>query len=269
MLAGLRVDELRRDPDAARRQLEAALHHVSDPEVAGDLANVGRPFGVGLDRIAGNHHEAVRSRQLGDQVLGEGGGEPDLAWVAIEIVEGQHRDRQPGRNRRRPVPRGSGEPEKQPDRNDARGQPPAAGTNRRSRGRRGARQHQAVAAPRHGANHHMRLVAQRPADFVDALHQAVVGDRDPRPDGGHQLVLGDEAAGIAEQVAQHRERLAPHRDGDAVLVAQNLGGEVDLNPVDGQHLRRRAGHTPPPPGGQLLRRPTLAPTSGRRPRIGD
>ncbi len=88
--------------------------------------------------------------------------------------------------------------------------------------------------------------AQRLAQRADALGEIVLLHHVVRPDRRHQLVLGDEAAGIAQQVAQHGERLAPHRDGGAVHVAQNLGGEVDLDPVDGQDLRRRAGHTPPP-----------------------
>ena len=51
-----------------------------------------------------------------------------------------------------------------------------------------------IAAPRDGLHERVVYIAQRLADFDDALDQAVIGHGDIGPDCPHQLFLGDELA---------------------------------------------------------------------------
>ena len=46
-------------------------------------------------------------------------------------------------------------------------------------------------------------IAERAANLHQALHQRVVCDGDIFPDDFHQLLLGDQAASVADQVQQH------------------------------------------------------------------
>src|SRR5215218_3328744 len=71
VLAGLGVDELRRDPHAPASDSHAALEHVADAERLGDLAHIhGLPF-VGEARVAGDDEQPAQARERGDEILGE------------------------------------------------------------------------------------------------------------------------------------------------------------------------------------------------------
>ena len=51
------------------------------------------------------------------------------------------------------------------------------------------------------------VVAERGADFADALEQPVLADMHVRPDRFHQLLLAQHAAGIGSEQAEHLEGL--------------------------------------------------------------
>ena len=228
MGAGAGVDELRRDADAARRQLEAALEHMGDAEFAADLAHVGGPVGVDVDGVAGDHSEAVGARQLRDHVLGEGVGETRLPLLAAEVVEGQHGDRQRGGAGARGSTMRQG-------RTGAAAPTTTAACHRRCRaGVAGlSGQNEPVAPARDGLQHCVGLVPQGEADLAHALHQAVVSHGDARPDRLHHLVLGHHAAGVRGQEAEHGEGLRAQGHRLVRGVAQRLGGEVDPDSVYG------------------------------------
>jgi hypothetical protein len=49
------------------------------------------------------------------------------------------------------------------------------------------------------------LIAASLSDLMDTLHEAVVGNRDPRPDSVHQFVLRNEHADFQDEVFQNGE----------------------------------------------------------------
>ena len=75
MRSGAAVDELRRDPEPVARPPDAALEHVADAEIVGDLPHIdGAPL-VDEARIAGDHREGLEARQRRDDVLDHAVGE--------------------------------------------------------------------------------------------------------------------------------------------------------------------------------------------------
>ena len=77
-----------------------------------------------------------------------------------------------------------------------------------------------VAASRNDPDHLALVVAERSADFADALKQAVLADMDVRPDGFHQLLLAQDAAGIPGEQPQYLQGLGPELDRLAIGRAQ-------------------------------------------------
>jgi len=71
----------------------AALQHVSDAQLAGDLANISRSALVGEGRVPGDDEEAGNLRQIGDQVVGQAVGEISLLLIGTQVLERQHGDR--------------------------------------------------------------------------------------------------------------------------------------------------------------------------------
>ena len=53
------------------------------------------------------------------------------------------------------------------------------------------------------------FIRKRPSQFTNALHQRIVGDRQIRPHRCKELILGNETAGIFDQITQDRESLWP------------------------------------------------------------
>jgi hypothetical protein len=96
MLAGLRVDELARDPEPLPGRPDAALEHVAHPEIARDLADIHGPALVDEGRVARDHEEPAQPRERGDDVLAQSVGEEILRGIAAEIGERQDRDRGSG-----------------------------------------------------------------------------------------------------------------------------------------------------------------------------
>ena len=93
MRAGGGLDQLGGDPDPLRLGLQAALEHVAHAELAADLAHVDALALERLDGVAGDDQELAGAGELGDEVLGEGVGEPLLPLLAAEVVERQDGDR--------------------------------------------------------------------------------------------------------------------------------------------------------------------------------
>ena len=92
------------DPHAARRRPHAALEHVAHAELAPDLLHVHRAPLVGEARVAGDHEQPAHPRQRADDLLDDAVGEVLLRRVPAQVLERQHRDRRPVRQRRGPSP---------------------------------------------------------------------------------------------------------------------------------------------------------------------
>jgi len=62
----------------------------------------------------------------------------------------------------------------------------------------------------------LRIIAERPADLTHAHLERRVADKDARPDPVHELVFGDEAAGVLCQILEDAEGLRRQRYGRSV-----------------------------------------------------
>ena len=92
MGAGLGVDELRRDAEIVAGAPDAALKHIAHAELAPELGNVYRLALVLEGRVAREHAQVARPRQLGQDVLGQAVAEILLVCVAAQVDEGEDRD---------------------------------------------------------------------------------------------------------------------------------------------------------------------------------
>ena len=92
MSAGLGVDELRRDAEIVAGAPDAALEHIAHAELAPELGDVHRLPLVLEGRVAREHAQVARPRQLGQDVLGQAVAEILLARVAAQVDEGEDRD---------------------------------------------------------------------------------------------------------------------------------------------------------------------------------
>src|SRR5262245_25392620 len=90
--AGFSVDELRRDAKAVVGAPDAALEHVAHLELAPKLGYVHRLPLVLKCRVACEHMQVVRPRQLGQNVLGQAVAEILLFRIAAQIGEGENGD---------------------------------------------------------------------------------------------------------------------------------------------------------------------------------
>ena len=101
MHAGPHVDQMPDDPDPASGPPNAALEHVAHPELAPDLLHVDRPPPVSEARIACDHEQPAHPRQRRDDLLDDAVREILLLGIAAQVLERQHRDRGPVRQRQR------------------------------------------------------------------------------------------------------------------------------------------------------------------------
>src|SRR5262245_54643718 len=90
--ASLGVDELRRNAEIVASAPNAALEHIAHAELAPELGNVFRLPLVLEGRIAREHTQVARSRQLGQDVLSQAVAEILLARVPAQIDEGEDSD---------------------------------------------------------------------------------------------------------------------------------------------------------------------------------
>jgi hypothetical protein len=93
VVAGHCVDELGGHANPIRRLADASFQHVADAELAADLLDVGRLAFVRERRVARDHEERMKTRQLGDDIFCNTIGEILLLGSAAHILEWQHRDR--------------------------------------------------------------------------------------------------------------------------------------------------------------------------------
>ena len=91
--AGAGIDQLRHYPRPAAGAADAALEHRVDPQELGDLADVCVAVLEVEDRGPRHHSETGDVGEQVDQVLGQTVGEDLGRLVAVEVGEGQHRDR--------------------------------------------------------------------------------------------------------------------------------------------------------------------------------
>src|SRR5208283_410855 len=102
MAAGGDVVELRRDADAIAALAHAALDHVADADVLGDLLQGDGLALVDERRVARDHVEPAQLGQRGDDVLADPVREIFLLRFAAQVDERQHRDGGPVRRQGRP-----------------------------------------------------------------------------------------------------------------------------------------------------------------------
>ena len=93
--AGGDVVELRRDAHAVAALAHAALDHIADAELLGDLLHVDGLALVDERRVARDHEEPAQLGQRGDDVLADAVGEILLLRIAAHVDEGKHGDGRP------------------------------------------------------------------------------------------------------------------------------------------------------------------------------
>src|SRR5712672_1185514 len=93
MLSACRLDELAADANTVARPAQAALDHVADPELAGELLRIGSFALVAKAGIASHDREPPCPRQLGDQVLGHAVEKELGLGVATKVLKRQDSDR--------------------------------------------------------------------------------------------------------------------------------------------------------------------------------
>ncbi len=95
MAAGGDVVELRRDAHAVAALAHAALDHIADAELLGDLLHMHRLALVDERRVARDHEEPAQLGQCGDDVFADAVGKILLLRIAAHVGEGQHGDGRP------------------------------------------------------------------------------------------------------------------------------------------------------------------------------
>ena len=95
----------------------------------------------------------------------------------------------------------------------------------------------AIAPAGHGFDYGLAAVANRFADFADALRQCFIGDNYVGPDRPEKLVLGDEPARIFDQATQDLETLWPQLD-LAIRGPQTSASDIKHITVELEHGTR-------------------------------
>jgi hypothetical protein len=218
----LRVDQPHDDLHTILPMIETTLEHVVGAEVVQLADRI-----VALDARHGVPRKDTnvwRARELGDDVVGQRLGEDRPDRVAGLGLQRQDGDPHVSRRRLLPPERGADAGAGQEAR---RGENRAAPPDPLGLGRGSRRRLEQVAAPWHRLDHRMGVVAERATEFVDALHEAVVGDGDARRDRLQEFVLGHHPARVRGEVTQHREDLRTQRDRCAAGIAHDLAPEID------------------------------------------
>ena len=97
MAARIRIEKLGGDADRRAGLAHAAFKHVSDTEIAPDLAHVNRLTFVAECGVARDHEQVFEEGQFGNDLFGQPIDEIILFGIAGKIVERQNRDRRTGR----------------------------------------------------------------------------------------------------------------------------------------------------------------------------
>ncbi len=82
VVAGLGLDQLRRDPHPLADPPDAAFHRIAHPEFAADLADIDRPALIGKGRIAGDDEEVADAGEGCGYLLDHSIGEIGLVGLA-------------------------------------------------------------------------------------------------------------------------------------------------------------------------------------------
>nr|WP_287266249.1 hypothetical protein [Mesorhizobium sp.] len=90
---------------------------------------------------------------------------------------------------------------------------------------------------------------KRAADVAYALHQTVVGYEYAWPHCLHQLIFGDQSAGVFQEIFQEVEGLRSEGDLAPFPVTHKPSGNIDDDAVDGECPGSPGIHPPPPTGG--------------------
>ena len=102
--AGVRVHELRGDPDPLAGLADAALQDVAHPEPGAGVPDVQLHALEGEGGVARGHEQPGDLGEIGDQIVGDAVAEKILIRIVGLVGEGQHRDRlalgRPWRRRR-------------------------------------------------------------------------------------------------------------------------------------------------------------------------
>jgi hypothetical protein len=83
------------------------------------------------------------------------------------------------------------------------------------------------------------VISERAPDLADADLQRAAAEEHPRPHGGQEVVLPDEAAGARGQVLEHRQRLGRQRDRSR-RPAEASGREVELEGIEREEAHEAA-----------------------------
>ena len=100
IVAGFRFDQLDGNAELRARAPDAAFHHIMHAEFTSDLAHIHGLSAIAEGGIAGNDMELAEAREFADDVFGDAVAEVGLFGIAAEILERQHGDRRPVRQRR-------------------------------------------------------------------------------------------------------------------------------------------------------------------------
>ena len=181
---GFGLDQLAGHAHMVAGPAHAALEHVAHAEVTADGLHVDRLALVDECRVARDHEQPLDARQSGDDLRDHPVGEILLLSITAQIVKRQHGDR-------RPV---------SPTHAPAVDRLPAVV---------GDLADETDTLARHGADQALCLaaVADRLARGIDPAGQGRFRNDPPAPDRVQQIVLGDDAVAIADQVHQQVEDL--------------------------------------------------------------
>lgn len=91
--------------------------------------------------------------------------------------------------------------------------------------------HEAVAAPRNRLQNGVTVIIQSTSNFVDALHQAVVGHGGSVPNRLHKFILGHKAVGILDQIAECGKSLCSQENLPAVAVRKTSSRRSARTPL--------------------------------------
>jgi hypothetical protein len=90
---GFGIDQLHGYAHPVARLAHAAFDHVLDAEFGRHVLNPDRPVLVDEGRVARDHEQVAKPRELGDDVFGQAVGEELLLGLAAHVDERQHCDR--------------------------------------------------------------------------------------------------------------------------------------------------------------------------------
>ena len=245
MGAGAGLDQLGGDPDPLRLDLQAALEHVAHAELAADPAHVDALALERLDGVAGDDQEVAGAGELGDEVLGEGVGEPLLPLVAAEVIERQDGDRgavECGR-----TARVGGAPQAVPPRSGGDGQGQQQGSRRQRRKAPGT-----VEGEPEPSRRPIEPDTVGTHQSLDVLDPLLAGKLQRQVELALELIVGgagdDHAAGLGE-LLQARRDVHPVAVEVAVCFVDHVA-EVDADAeADALRLRRPPPRVPPCPAG--------------------